>query len=111
MESLRYSVWVGGVHSSETNEFIDAIDIASDYWDRGYDTAIVVDNWSDNPSTIDSRYGYSIFIGDRQVNTFLKPYSKALEMVRAYSFDGETYFVATTNQPFNLFLQKLFPQD
>ena len=88
MKSLRYSVWVGGVHSSETNEFIDAINIASDWYYLGHDDIIVVDNWSDNPSTIDSKYGYSIFIGDNQVNTFLKPYSKALEMVRAYSFDG-----------------------
>ena len=102
MKSLRYSVWVGGVHSSETNEFIDAIDIASDWYDRGYDDIIVVDNWSDNPSTIDSRYGYSIFIGDRQVNTFLKPYSKALEMVRAYSFDGETEVSIVNTNPHHL---------
>lgn len=102
MKALRYSVWVGGVHSSETNEFIDAINIASDYWDRGYDTAVVVDNWSDNPSTLDSKYGYSIFIGDRQVNTFLKPYSKALEMVRAYSFDGETEVSIVNTNPHHL---------
>lgn len=102
MKALRYSVWINGIQSSETNEFIDAINLASDWYDLGYDDAIVVDNWSDNPSTLDSKYGYSIFIGDRQVNTFLKPYSKALEMVRAYSFDGEVLVSIVNTDPHHL---------